>query len=122
MIPAVSTQPIMAKTWDDQRLKRDRLQQLQAAMARQGVGALYLTEGESVRYAINLRIPGGAAFVPARGQPVAFVRSLDMGYVRLAHSDVRPPVYRADPTDREPDQKAPRWTDALQDLLGELGA
>ena len=111
----------MTKTWDDERLKRDRLRQLQDAMARYGVGALYLTEGESVRYAINLRIPGGAAFVPARGEPVAFVRSLDMGYVRLAHSDVRPHIYRAEPTDAEADQKALRWADALHDIMGEFG-
>ncbi|HLY65374.1 MAG TPA: M24 family metallopeptidase [Chloroflexota bacterium] len=117
----MTPEPIMKKTWDDQRLKRDRLEQLQAAMAKFGVGALYLTEGESVRYAINLRIPGGAALVPAHGEPIAFVRSLDMGYVRLAHPNVRPHIYRSEPTDAEADQKALRWADAMRDLMAELG-
>jgi Xaa-Pro aminopeptidase len=111
----------MTKTWDDPRLKRDRLRRLQDAMVKYNVGALYLTEGESVRYAVNLRIPGGAAFVPAQGEPIAFVRSLDMGYVRLVHPDVRAHIYRAEPTDAEADQKALRWAGALDDLMAEFG-
>lgn len=115
------TTPIMTKVWDDERLKRDKLRQLQAAMAEYKVGALYLTEGESIRFVVNVRIPGSAAFVPAQGEPIIFVRPLDMGYVRLLHPDVRPHVYRPDPTDPEADQKALRWAEALQDLMAEAG-
>ncbi len=113
--------PLMDTTWDDARLKRDRLCQLQAAMVQQGIGALYLTERPSVRYAVNVRVPGGAAFVPAQGEPIVFVRSLDWGYVRLSHSDVRPHIYRADPSDAEADQKALKWADALNGLMREYG-
>ena len=110
------------KTWDDRRLKDERLAQLQRAMREQGIGALYLTEGVNVRYILNLHIPGGAAFVPAVGVPIAFVRSLDEGYVRLAHSDVRPHLYRADASDPEADEKALRWADELSALMEEYGS
>jgi len=110
------------KTWDDRRLKDERLAQLQRAMREQAIGALYLTEGVDVRYILNLSIPGGAVFVPANGVPIAFVRSLDEGYVRLAHSDVRPHIYRADPSDPEADDKALRWADELGALMEEYGS
>jgi len=110
------------KTWDDRRLKDERLAQLQHAMREQGIGALYLTEGVDVRYILNLAIPGGAVFVPANGVPIAFVRSLDEGYVRLAHSDVRPHIYRADPSDPEADEKALRWADEIGALMEEYGS
>src|SRR5437660_759288 len=110
------------KTWDDKRLKDERLAQLQRAMREQAIGALYLTEGVDVRYILNLYIPGGAVFVPAEGVPIAFVRSLDEGYVRLAHSDVRPHIYRADPSDPEADEKALRWADEVGALMEEYGS
>jgi Xaa-Pro aminopeptidase len=113
---------LMQQTWDDQRLKQDRLRQLQAVMRQEKVGGLYLTDGVNVRFALNLRIPGGAVFVPAEGEPVAFVRPLDEGYVRLAHGDVRPHIYRADPSDPEAEQKALRWADSLDALMEEFGA
>lgn len=112
---------LMEKTWDDQRLKRERLARLQASMREHKVGALYLMDGVSVRYALNLRIPSAHVLVPADGEPIAFVRSLDEGYVRLAHSSVRRHIYRADPTDPEADQKALRWADELNELMTEFG-
>ncbi len=110
------------KTWDDRRLKDERLAQLQQTMREQAIGALYLTEGVDVRYILNLSIPGGAVFVPADGVPIAFVRSLDEGYVRLAHSDVRPHLYRADPSDPEADEKSLRWADELGALMEDYGS
>lgn len=110
------------KTWDDRRLKDERLAQLQQTMREQGIGALYLTEGVNVRYILNLHIPGGAAFVPSEGVPIVFVRSLDEGYVRLAHPNVRPHLYRADPSDPEADAKSLRWADELGALMEEYGA
>lgn len=113
---------LMQRTWDDARLKRDRLRQLQQVMRRKGVGGLYLNEIVNVRYAVNVRIPGGSAFVPAEGEPVIFVRSMDQGYVRLAHSDVRPRIYRVDPTDSEADGKALKWADELDAIMTEFDA
>lgn len=112
---------VMEKTWDDQRLKRDRVRNLQSVMQREDVGGMFLTDRINVRYALNLRIPGGTAFVPAQGDPIAFVRSMDEGYVKLSHSDVRPIIYRVDPSDAEADQKALKWADKLKDLMREFG-
>jgi len=50
---------MMEKTWDDQRLKRDRVRNLQNVMQRENVGGIFLTDRINVRYALNLRIPGG---------------------------------------------------------------
>lgn len=112
---------VMEKTWDDQRLKRDRVRNLQEVMQRENVGGMFLTDRINVRYVLNLRIPGGTAFVPAQGEPIAFVRSMDEGYVKLSHSDVRPIIYRVDPSDAEADQKALKWADKLKDLMTEFG-
>jgi len=112
---------MMEKTWDDQRLKRDRLRNLQNVMQRENVGGMFLTERVNVRYVLNMRIPGGTAFVPAEGEPIVFVRSMDEGYVKLSHPDVRPIIYRVDPSDAEADQKALKWADKLQDLMREFG-
>jgi len=112
---------MMEKTWDDQRLKRDRVRNLQNVMQRENVGGIFLTDRINVRYVLNLRIPGGTAFVPAEGEPIAFVRSMDEGYVKLSHPDVRPIIYRVDPSDSEADQKALRWANKLKDLMGEFG-
>ncbi len=111
---------VMEKTWDDQRLKRDRVRNLQNVMQRENVGGMFLTDRINVRYVLNLRIPGGTAFVPAEGEPIAFVRSMDEGYVKLSHPDVRPIIYRVDPSDAEADQKALKWADKLQDLMREF--
>jgi Xaa-Pro aminopeptidase len=112
---------LIEQTWDDQRLKRDRLRAIQEVMKKEKVGGLYLTEIVNVRYAINVRIPGGHAFVPAEGEPIAFVRPLDEGYVSLAHSNMRKHIYRADPSDPEGDQNALKGADKLLDIMGEYG-
>jgi len=112
---------LIEKTWDDERLKRDRIRNLQASMREAHVGALYLTDRINVRYVLNLRIPGGTAFVPAQGEPVVFVRSMDEGYVGLAHSDVRRITYRVDPSDSEADEKALKWAGELNGLMQEFG-
>ncbi len=112
---------LIEKTWDDQRLKRDRVRNLQKIMKEEGVGGIFLTNRINVRYVLNLRIPGGTAFVPAEGEPVAFVRSMDEGFVKLSHPDTRPIIYRVDPSDSDADQKALKWADKLKDLMREFG-
>jgi Xaa-Pro aminopeptidase len=83
------------RTWDDQRIKRDRLAQLQAQMRQQDVGALYLTEQAIYgRYVLNTRVPGGTVFVPVAGEPIAIVRRRDFGYVQQQHPNTRLPFER----------------------------
>lgn len=84
----------LEETWDETRLKRDRLRGVQAQMKEKGVGAMYLRDSCYVRYLINLKVPGGAVFVPAEGEVIAFIRPRDMGYVKLRHPNSRPPIYR----------------------------
>lgn len=79
----------MTRTWDDQRLKRDRLALLQEEMRARGIGALYLEEEVHRRYALNLNVPGGNVFVPAEGHALAIVRERDIGWVQLSHANVR---------------------------------
>src|SRR5437899_1664792 len=83
----------LARTWDDARMKRDRLQLLQTEMRERGIGALYLNDSVHQRYVLNVKMPGGGVFVPPRGGAIAFVRPRDTGYVKLGHDDVRPPIY-----------------------------
>ncbi len=65
--------------WNDLRLKSERTERLQAEMRRLGVGGLYLSDSENMRYVLNTKLPGGKLFVPAEGDPVAFVRGREAG-------------------------------------------
>lgn len=89
------TSTALHHTWDDQRIKRDRIRLLQAEMARLGIGGLYLNGGVTLRYALNLKVPGAQLFVPVAGEPIAFVRPRDEGYVSLQHENIRRPLGRA---------------------------
>ena len=83
----------LEQTWDDERLRRERLALVQAQMRRLGVGAMYIGENASVRYLLNLKIPSASAFVPVEGKVIAFMRPRDEGYVKLHYANVRPPLY-----------------------------
>jgi Xaa-Pro aminopeptidase len=109
------------QTWDSKRLKRDRQALLQAEMQRQGIGGLYLSEIRNVRYVVTTRIPGGRVFVPAQGEPIAFVRPRDVGYVSTVHSNIRPPFtgYKWDP---EHGERLGAFGQGMLDLLTEHGA
>lgn len=84
---------VVKKTWDDQRLKSDRLVLIQKQMKKRGIGAVYLSDHVNMRYALNLKIPGAELFVPAEGEPLGFVRSRDMGFVKQHHQNVQLPIY-----------------------------
>lgn len=71
------------------QIKRERLVRLQDQMRQQGMGALYVADGVNVRYVLNLTVPGGKVFVPVEGEPLAFARSRDIGYVRASHANVQ---------------------------------
>src|SRR5579871_4575710 len=75
--------------WDHERLKRDRLAQLQAEMQRMNIGGLYLTEGHHTRYLLDAQVPVGKVFVPVEGEVDAFVRGRDIGYIRKQHGAAR---------------------------------
>jgi Xaa-Pro aminopeptidase len=71
---------IVEKTWDETRLKRDRLALLKEQMAAHDIGALYLKD-VSLRYVLNTKIPGGEVFIPATGDPITFVMERDLRWV-----------------------------------------
>lgn len=81
------------QTWDNQRLKSERIARVQAEMKRQGVGALFLTDSATLRYLLAIKIPSARAFVPPEGEVLAFVRPRDQGYVRLQHPNLTEPLY-----------------------------
>ena len=65
---------------DIERLRRERIQRLQAEMAKQGLGAVLLFDPTNVRYAtgtrlmenFGLRFKGRHVLVPVEGKPVLF--------------------------------------------------
>lgn len=110
-------------TWDDKRLKKDRLARAQEQMKKRGIGAMYLCDNTlSVRYILNQKVPGGELFVPAEGEPLAFIRPRDMGYVKMHHANVQEPLYRRDAV-REgtsPDE-VKRFGKVISDLMAKYG-
>jgi Xaa-Pro aminopeptidase len=99
---------------DMERLRLDRLQRLQSAMKREGLGALLLTDFLNLRYAtdtvmmLGLRATGIQRFalVPAEGQPLICQRELSRkNHYRSLRFDaymfaMRPPIATADFVDQ----------------------
>ena len=113
---------VVKKTWDDQRLKSDRLVLIQEQMKRRGIGAVYLNERMNMRYILNLKIPGAELFVPARGEPLVFVRSRDMGYVKLHHQNVQLPLYnRRAVRDGSRPEEGERFAQGITELMKRHG-
>ncbi|GEM_PF-709095 len=112
---------LMDITWNEERLKRDRLARLRAEMRSRNVGALLLTSWVSGRYALNVRVPSGEAFVPVEGDPIYFVRPMDAGYVELANIKTDKYIYEHNPSDPEGEKKAKRWADSVADLMAQYG-
>jgi Xaa-Pro dipeptidase len=112
----------VVKTWDDQRVKRERLENLQAQMRERGVGALFLDEGPNARYVLNLKVPGASVFVPPQGEALAFIRPRDMGYVKRQHAKVRLPYYsRAYTWEGGVNEKVYEFADGIAELMAEYG-
>jgi len=109
-----------APTWDAQRLKQERIARLQAEMRRLGVGALYISDGVSLQYVLNTKIPGAKLFVPAQGEPVALVRPRDAGYVALLHEHIVPPFYN-NTWEPQNDAKLARFAQGIKDLMAQHG-
>ena len=106
------------KTWDDQRLKRDRLAQVQEQMKKRGIGALYLSDGINLRYILNMKIPGAEVFVPPEGDALAFIRPRDVGYVQLQHKNIHEPLYnRSAARDGTHPEEVERFAQGITDLM-----
>jgi len=108
-------------TWDNKRIKQDRVALLQAEMRRGGVGALYLNGGVTQRYALNLKVPGCKLFVPVEGEPIAFVRPRDEGLVLAQHENIRPPLSRAPAGVTSESSANSPFARGLIDLMAEHG-
>ncbi len=110
-------------TWDPQRLKRDRLHMLQEEMKLRDIGALYLTDQNHIRYALNEHVPGAEVFVPAEGEALGLIRQRDMGYVTRSHANVRLRFYdrAAARTGTDPEQSV-RFVQGISALMDEHGA
>ncbi len=113
----------VTRTWDDQRLKRDRLVRAQAQMKRRGIGAMYLCDNTVAgRYLLNQKVPGGELFVPAEGEVLAFIRGRDVGYVKRHHANVQEPLYRRDAArDGSNPDEVKRFGLAIMDLMKKYG-
>jgi Xaa-Pro aminopeptidase len=112
------------RSWDEARLKRDRLARIQDQMREHDVGALYLNDGANVRYVMTTKVPGCQLFVPVDGEVVAFVRPRDTGYVVKKHAQVREPIYDAGSAwgaEAATDDGPARFAGALADLMAEHG-
>jgi Xaa-Pro aminopeptidase len=63
-------------------------------MKKRNVGALFLGSGVTLRYVLNLKVPGAQVFVPAQGDILVFVRPRDEGYVARAGLEMRKALSR----------------------------
>jgi len=113
---------VIEKTWDEERLRVERLARLQTTMQAMHVGALILTDWENGRYAINTRIPSSFTVVPAQGRCIAFVRPMDSGYVSLAGVETRPITYDQRTSDPDAGSKLERFAATIKALMVEIGA
>lgn len=109
-----------APTWDRERLKRERRENLQQEMTRRGIGAALLSDGLNVAYVLDVAVPGGQVFVPREGEAIALVRSRDMRYVQLRHASVQRTYYHR--TDAWRPEYASKIDDFVQGITGLMGA
>ncbi len=112
----------IAETWDEKRLQRERLEKLQSEMKRRDIAALYLDDTINIRYVLNLRVPGGAVFIPPQGEAIAFVRPRDMGYVSLRYGNLRPPLFEYHAgSDEEEEEGSATLADSIRQLMADYG-
>ena len=113
---------VMKHTWDDQRLKRDRVAQLQEQMKLRDIGALYLTSGITVRYVLNTPVPAGEAFVPVEGEALGIVRPRDTAYVKARHPNIKLPFYTPSAiTDGSSPDEANKFAQGIMEMMEQHG-
>jgi Xaa-Pro aminopeptidase len=83
------TQQSSAITWDNARLKRDRLAHIQTQMVKHNIGGMYLGVSEYKRYLLNLDVPSSKVFIPVEGEALSIVRKRDLAFVQDGHSNVQ---------------------------------
>jgi Xaa-Pro aminopeptidase len=106
---------------DFQRMQRDRLKRVQDEMARQNIGALFLSDGPDVRYLTNVKVPGGSVFVPRAGEAILYVRSRDEGYVERQYPHIRPASLSGNATGGDLQDRVRRWSKEMKSTLKEFG-
>lgn len=111
---------VSAIGWDDDRVRRQRLERLQAFMKDLGIGAMYLYD-VNMRYALNLRVPGANVFVPAEGEPTAFVRGRDIVWVSECVPAQRLLYEGTSMWDPRGTVKLDRFGKGIADLMGRHG-
>ncbi len=111
------------KTWDDQRLKRDRLVRAQEQMKKRGIGAMYLCDNSVAgRYLLIQKVPGSELFVPMEGEALAFIRKRDVGYVKRHHANIQEPFYqRSAARDGSNPDEIKRFGQAILELMAKYG-
>src|SRR5213593_669309 len=110
-------------SWDSERLKRERRENLQAEMKRRGIGAALLSDGLNVSYILGLHIPGGQVFVSIQGEAIAMVRARDQGYVALKHSPVHLTNYNPTAAFRaDYPQRVAKFVEGIKGLMDANGA
>ncbi len=103
------------------QMQKDRVRQLQEVMKEQGFGGLFLAEGANVRYVTNVKVPGGAAFVPREGEPILYARPRDQGYVERDYPIIRPSLRASNATGADLEGKPARWASAIKETMREFG-
>jgi len=109
------------KTWDEDRLRHDRLERLQEEMQKLDVGALYIT-GINSRYVLNEKVPSVATFIPAEGEITAFIRTRD-SYAKKSAAKLAEPLWAGDDAwELEGNERTRHIGVALKQMMKDSGA
>lgn len=106
----------IVKAWDEQRLRRDRLERLQSQMKKLRIGALYLSDAANLQYVVNVKMRASKVFVPVEGEPLAIVRPRDIGYVKMQYRNAQL-ASRANTSETRPTGRIRFSADAVIDLM-----
>ena len=113
---------VTSATSNNERLKRERLENLQREMGRRRIGSALLSDGLNVAYVLDVSVPGGQVFVPRQGEAIALVRPRDIQYVELRHSKVQQTYHhRADSWRPEYTQRIAAFVDGITGLMSAHG-
>src|SRR5581483_11556341 len=112
---------IATESWNVARLRKERIDRLQQEMHRQSIGAMYLSD-VNLQYAVCLKIPGAAVFVPAAGEAIVLVRPRDEGWVRRQGVKVARVLYdRGSTWEPEGKRKLGEFGNGIAELMREHG-
>ena len=124
------TNTFLEQVVDFNRLRHERLEKVQAAMAARDIGALVLTDTMNIRYTTGISVmPLWTAtnlahytLVPVEGDPVIFEYTLSRFRVDPFWPGVRPArVWQARFADQHADTLSGEWAAEIKDTLAGLG-